>query len=164
MEEEVCNESFPYLKELENKIGRKTPQSLLIWVRDAADCEDGWRCDEVDRRDRSSAFNGSFSEKRSTLKREMVKIPIVLPSIKCYISAKLNKNVSCLSACGAPARMCYLGASFGQCQTSHNLFIPRKCFPQKCQSIQNTYSFVCLIMTGSATPLTWLHALSLPVI
>lgn len=78
MEEEICVESFPYLTELENKIGRKTPQSLLVWARDAADCEDGWRSDEVDWRDRSFGFNDSFSHKISILKREMVKILTVL--------------------------------------------------------------------------------------
>lgn len=66
MEEEILNESFPYLKELENKIGRKTPPSLLVWMRDAAECEDGWRSE----RDCSD----KFSDKIRLLKREMVKI------------------------------------------------------------------------------------------
>ncbi|KAM9349967.1 leucine rich adaptor protein 1-like [Symphorus nematophorus] len=71
MEEELLSDSFPELKELENKVGRKTPESLLIWMRDAADCEDGWRSDVVDRGDRSSAFSDSFSDKISNLKQEM---------------------------------------------------------------------------------------------
>ncbi|KAF3858650.1 hypothetical protein F7725_011851 [Dissostichus mawsoni] len=45
MAEETFNESFPDLKEVENKVGRKTPESLLIWMRDAADGENGWRSD-----------------------------------------------------------------------------------------------------------------------
>lgn len=70
MEEEILNESFPYLKELENKIGRKTPQSLLVWMRDAAECEAGWRSE----RECSAAFSENFSDKIRLLKREMVKI------------------------------------------------------------------------------------------
>lgn len=70
MEEEILNESFPYLKELENKIGRKTPPSLLVWMRDAAECDDGWRSE----RECSSAFSDNFSDKIRLLKREMVKI------------------------------------------------------------------------------------------
>ncbi|XP_059201013.1 leucine rich adaptor protein 1-like [Centropristis striata] len=71
MAEELFNDSFPDLKEVETKVGRKTPESLLIWMRDAADCEDGWRSDVVDRGDRSSAFGDSFSDKISNLKQEM---------------------------------------------------------------------------------------------
>ena len=73
MAEEILNDSFPDLKEVENKVGRKTPESLLIWMRDAADREDGWRSDVVDRGDRSSAFAGSFADKISNLKQDMVK-------------------------------------------------------------------------------------------
>ncbi|KAM8727218.1 leucine rich adaptor protein 1-like [Acanthopagrus schlegelii] len=71
MEEEILNDSLPCLKELENKVGRKTPESLLVWMRDAADCEDGWRSDAVDRGDRGSASGDSFSDKISSLKQEM---------------------------------------------------------------------------------------------
>ncbi|XP_070775817.1 leucine rich adaptor protein 1-like [Enoplosus armatus] len=71
MAEEILNDSFPDLKELENKVGRKIPESLLIWMRDAADCEDGWRSEEVDGGDRSSALSDSFSDKISNLKQEM---------------------------------------------------------------------------------------------
>lgn len=78
MAEETFNDSFPDLKELENKVGRKTPESLLIWMRDAADCEDGWRSGVVDRGDRSSAVSDSFSDKISNLKQEMVNLPIFL--------------------------------------------------------------------------------------
>lgn len=76
MAEDILNDSFLDLREVENKVGRKTPESLLIWMRDSADCEDGWRSDVVDRADRSSAFSGSFSDRISSLKQEMVKTPI----------------------------------------------------------------------------------------
>lgn len=79
MEEEILNDSLPYLKELENKVGRKTPQSLLIWIKDAADCEDGCRSDGE--RDSSSAFNDNFSDKIRTLKQEMVTFQTLFPPI-----------------------------------------------------------------------------------
>lgn len=82
MEEETLNESFPFLKELENKIGRKTPQSLLIWMRDAAECEEGQRPDGE--RDLGSALNSSFSGKISILKQEMVKILTVSSQISLF--------------------------------------------------------------------------------
>ncbi|XP_022049164.2 leucine rich adaptor protein 1-like [Acanthochromis polyacanthus] len=65
MAEEILNDSLPDLKELESKIGRKTPESLLIWMKDAADCED----EVVDRGDQRSA--DSFSDKINNLKQEM---------------------------------------------------------------------------------------------
>ncbi|XP_071347903.1 leucine rich adaptor protein 1-like [Trachinotus anak] len=71
MAEESLGDSFPELREVENKIGRKTPESLLIWMRDAADCGDGWRSDVVDSGDHSSALGGGFSDKISSLKQEM---------------------------------------------------------------------------------------------
>ncbi|XP_074543876.1 uncharacterized protein LOC141803776 [Halichoeres trimaculatus] len=71
MAEEILNDSLPDLKELENKVGRKTPESLLMWMKDAADREDGWRSDEVDRRERRFTFRDHFSEKISNLKQEM---------------------------------------------------------------------------------------------
>ncbi|XP_042353027.1 leucine rich adaptor protein 1-like [Plectropomus leopardus] len=71
MAEEILNDSFPDLKEVENKVGRKTPESLLIWMRDAADCEDVWRSDVVNSGDRGSASSDSFSEKIRNLKQEM---------------------------------------------------------------------------------------------
>lgn len=77
MAEEILGDSLPGLRELESKVGRKTPESLLIWMKDAADCEDGWRSDVVDRGDRGSASGDSLSAKISTLKQEMVKIPTV---------------------------------------------------------------------------------------
>uniref|UniRef100_A0AAQ4QIQ1 Leucine rich adaptor protein 1 n=1 Tax=Gasterosteus aculeatus aculeatus TaxID=481459 RepID=A0AAQ4QIQ1_GASAC len=71
MAEEILNDSLADLREVENKVGRKTPESLLIWMRDAADCGDGWWSDVVDRGDRSSAFGQSFSDKLRGLKQEM---------------------------------------------------------------------------------------------
>ncbi|XP_034038451.1 leucine rich adaptor protein 1-like [Thalassophryne amazonica] len=41
MAEETTNGSSPDLKELEDKVGMKTPERLVMWMRDAAHCE-GW--------------------------------------------------------------------------------------------------------------------------
>ncbi|XP_034558121.1 uncharacterized protein LOC117826278 [Notolabrus celidotus] len=71
MAEEILNDSLPDLKELENKVGRKTPESLLMWMRDAADREDGWRSDEVDRSESRIILSDNFSEKINNLKQEM---------------------------------------------------------------------------------------------
>lgn len=72
MDEEVTNDAFPYLKELENKIGREMPESLLMWFRDAADYDDVRKSSAE--RELSSGLNDSFSVKISTLKQEMVSI------------------------------------------------------------------------------------------
>ncbi|XP_069574300.1 leucine rich adaptor protein 1-like [Brachyistius frenatus] len=72
MAEEILNDSLPDLKELESKIGRKTPESLLMWMKDAANCEDSWSSDVVDTGDHSSALRDSFSDKINNLKQEMV--------------------------------------------------------------------------------------------
>nr|XP_019963063.1 PREDICTED: leucine rich adaptor protein 1-like [Paralichthys olivaceus] len=69
MAEENLRDFFPEMREVENKVGRKTPESLLRWMKDAADCGD--RCDVVDRGDHSSTFSGSFSDRISCLKQEM---------------------------------------------------------------------------------------------
>ncbi|KAM4552427.1 uncharacterized protein PAE49_015854 [Odontesthes bonariensis] len=71
MAEETLNDSFPDLNELENKIGRKTPESLLIWMKEAADCEDGWRSDVLDGEDQNAAACDSLSDKINNLKQEM---------------------------------------------------------------------------------------------
>lgn len=73
MDEDVINDSFPYLKELENKIGRKTPESLLVWMRDAEEWEDFGGSGEGG--ELSSGLGDSFSEKISTLKQELVNVP-----------------------------------------------------------------------------------------
>lgn len=72
MDEEV-SDSLPYLKELENKVGRKMPESLLVWVRDAAECEEFGRSGEGG--ELGSGLGDSFSEKISTLRQEMVNVP-----------------------------------------------------------------------------------------
>lgn len=62
------NDSLPDLKELENKVGRKTPESLLIWMKDAAaDSDELWRGD-VDNR---NLFDDDISAKIASLKQEM---------------------------------------------------------------------------------------------
>lgn len=71
MAEEMLNFPFPDLYELENKIGRKTPQSLLMWMKDAAGYED------TKRSEGSFHFSSSLSEKLSELKQEMVKFLFV---------------------------------------------------------------------------------------
>ncbi|CAJ1071703.1 uncharacterized protein LOC117826278 [Xyrichtys novacula] len=71
MAEEIPNDSLPDLRELENKVGRKTPESLLMWMRDAADREDVWRSDVVDRSERRFALSEHFSDKICNLKQEM---------------------------------------------------------------------------------------------
>lgn len=90
MAEEIINDSLPDLKELENKVGRKTPESLLMWMRDAADRGEAWRSDEVDRSERRFTFNDHFSEKINSLKQEMVRIPFHSYEFVC----------SCMFFCG----------------------------------------------------------------
>lgn len=75
MDEEVGNHSLPYLRELENKIGRKMPESLLVWMRDAAEWEDLGRSREGEGGELGSGLGDSFSEKISTLRQEMVNVP-----------------------------------------------------------------------------------------
>ncbi|XP_071774741.1 uncharacterized protein LOC139926801 [Centroberyx gerrardi] len=70
MAEEMLNDSFPDLRELENKVGIKTPESLLIWMKDAAHSEDSWSSDVVERGDHGS-LSDSFSDKLRNLKQEM---------------------------------------------------------------------------------------------
>lgn len=72
MDEEVLSDSLPCSKELENKIGRKMPKSLLMWLRDAADCDDVRKCSEEKELSSGLVLGDSFSEKISTLKEEMV--------------------------------------------------------------------------------------------
>ncbi|XP_051943617.1 leucine rich adaptor protein 1-like [Hippocampus zosterae] len=64
-EEAFVNVSFPDLKELENKLGRKIPESLLLWMRNATDSDDG----EIE--DQSCLFSDSFANKLSNLKQQM---------------------------------------------------------------------------------------------
>lgn len=85
MAEEILNDSFPDLTELENKVGRKTPESLLAWMRDAADCGDSWSSDVGERGEQSSAFSDSFSDRISNLKQEMVKISSVFSVMNFHI-------------------------------------------------------------------------------
>ncbi|XP_013869279.1 leucine rich adaptor protein 1 [Austrofundulus limnaeus] len=68
MAEEILNFPFPDLYELENKIGRKTPESLLTWMKDATGCEDTRSSDG------SFHFSSSLSEKLSELKQEMTRL------------------------------------------------------------------------------------------
>lgn len=68
MAEEFANDSLPDLKELENKVGRKTPESLLIWMKDtAADCEEALRSDV----DNNNLFSDDISAKITNLKQQL---------------------------------------------------------------------------------------------
>ncbi|XP_008431374.1 leucine rich adaptor protein 1-like [Poecilia reticulata] len=68
MAEEILNDFYPDFNELESKVGRKTPESLLVWMKDAAaDCE-GWTADPSCRSDHTS---DGLSDKINTLKQEM---------------------------------------------------------------------------------------------
>ncbi|XP_068605377.1 uncharacterized protein [Brachionichthys hirsutus] len=72
MEEETLPYSLPDLRELETKVGRKTPESLLVCVGDAdAGCapDAADAADAVDAARRGSA--SSLSDQLSNLRREM---------------------------------------------------------------------------------------------
>uniref|UniRef100_A0A3Q0RPU1 Leucine rich adaptor protein 1 n=1 Tax=Amphilophus citrinellus TaxID=61819 RepID=A0A3Q0RPU1_AMPCI len=71
MAEEIFNDYFPDLIELENKIGRKTPESLLTWMRTAANCEDGWKSEVTDRENHSTDCTDTLSDRINNLKQEM---------------------------------------------------------------------------------------------
>uniref|UniRef100_A0A3Q2PK89 Leucine rich adaptor protein 1-like n=1 Tax=Fundulus heteroclitus TaxID=8078 RepID=A0A3Q2PK89_FUNHE len=68
MPEDVFGDFCPDLIELENKIGRKTPESLLVWMKDGADGTGGWDSDALDRQERGS---DGLSDKINNLKQEM---------------------------------------------------------------------------------------------
>lgn len=68
--EENHNVLLPELKEMENKVGMKTPEILLSWMGgEDANFEDvnDWRC-------HTSDFSGDFSDRISSLKHELVNI------------------------------------------------------------------------------------------
>uniref|UniRef100_A0A3P8WT73 Leucine rich adaptor protein 1-like n=2 Tax=Cynoglossus semilaevis TaxID=244447 RepID=A0A3P8WT73_CYNSE len=65
--EENHNVLLPELKEMENKVGMKTPEILLSWMGgEDANFEDvnDWRC-------HTSDFSGDFSDRISSLKHEL---------------------------------------------------------------------------------------------
>lgn len=72
MADDILSASATDLTELEGKVGRKTPESLLMWMRDAVDC---WGSDVGEKRDLSSASD-AFSDKLSNLKQDMVKVSL----------------------------------------------------------------------------------------
>lgn len=72
MEEELLGDSLPCLKELENKVGKKTPPSLLLWMRDAAERQDAARSLDAEGESGFSLAR-DLSDKIRMLKQEMVK-------------------------------------------------------------------------------------------
>ncbi|XP_061550538.1 leucine rich adaptor protein 1-like [Phycodurus eques] len=64
-EETFVGVSFPGLEELENKVGRKAPERLLLWMRDAADSRGGGS------EDQNSDVNDCFVD---NLKQEMTRM------------------------------------------------------------------------------------------
>lgn len=78
MDEELLGDSLPCLRELENKVGRKTPPGLLLWMRDAAERQDAPRSLEAEGESGFSLAR-DLSDKIRMLKEEMVKFrPSVL--------------------------------------------------------------------------------------
>uniref|UniRef100_A0A4W5N4B4 Leucine rich adaptor protein 1 n=1 Tax=Hucho hucho TaxID=62062 RepID=A0A4W5N4B4_9TELE len=69
MEEESVNESFPDLQELENKIGMKTPESLLRWMQGDASLGAEGSSNRPEGRD--TRTSDSLTEKIRKLKMEM---------------------------------------------------------------------------------------------
>lgn len=77
MAEELFRDYFPDLTELENKIGMKTPKSLLTWMRDAPNCEGGRRSEVTGRENHSADFPEALSDKINNLKKELVNISVL---------------------------------------------------------------------------------------
>ncbi|XP_028329150.1 leucine rich adaptor protein 1-like [Gouania willdenowi] len=71
MAEYLLYDCLPDLKELENKTGRQIPASLLIWMKDSKNPEDGWKSDVL-KREHSGSVCDSFSDKINNLKQEMM--------------------------------------------------------------------------------------------
>lgn len=65
MDDDSMDDSFPDLNELENKIGMKTPESLLAWMKDASGTSE-WR-----ERKEDVTQGNSFNDKIKYLKFEM---------------------------------------------------------------------------------------------
>lgn len=74
MEEESVYDSFPDLKELENKIGMKTPESLLRWMQGNASLGAEWSSNRPEGTDNRTS--DSLTDKIRNLKLEMVRIPL----------------------------------------------------------------------------------------
>lgn len=77
MAEGLFRDYSPDLTELENKIGMKTPESLLTWMRDAPNCEGGRRSEVSGRENHSADFPEALSDKINNLKKELVNISVL---------------------------------------------------------------------------------------
>lgn len=92
MEEESVYNSFPELKEFENKIGRKTPNVILRWMKDAAHLgEESSECLQI----RENGTRGEcLNDKINHLKYEMVSISFLIS----HIIPTYNVYVECVFA------------------------------------------------------------------
>lgn len=70
MDEGAANETIPDLKDIEGKIGRKTPEALLRWMREEASSLRGERT----RGPSEETGRKGLDEKIRTLKMEMVRV------------------------------------------------------------------------------------------
>ncbi|XP_054625488.1 leucine rich adaptor protein 1-like [Dunckerocampus dactyliophorus] len=66
MDEGTASNVTPDLRELESKVGRKTPESLLLWMRDDVDADVSTTEDL-----QYSPLSDAFADKLSNLKQEM---------------------------------------------------------------------------------------------
>lgn len=99
MEEEQLGDSLPCLRELENKVGRKTPPSLLMWMRDAAERQDAARSSDAEG-DCGFALDRDLSDKIRMLRQEMVKF------CPCALLLSRSPCSSFLDICGASFNRC----------------------------------------------------------
>ncbi|KAM9323008.1 uncharacterized protein KZ484_021083 [Pholidichthys leucotaenia] len=68
MAEGTVDDRLPELKELENKIGRKTPESLVVLMRE----EDGWRSEEEEEEEEEGGGgHGGIADKICNLKQQV---------------------------------------------------------------------------------------------
>lgn len=73
----VSNDSVPDLKDLEVKIGRKTPEGLLKWMREEASTQRGdAKLNSPETKDGDITERKSLDEKIRKLKVDMVRICI----------------------------------------------------------------------------------------
>lgn len=101
MEEASGSECVPDLKELEVKVGRKTPEGLLRWMRQ--DAAQRGEQSKVIRQESTDSVEHGLDEKIRKLKVEMVRLIVCLlvPKI-IYGTVCVNQPVTCSQSCFAP--------------------------------------------------------------